>query len=118
MSTIPASSPHGAPLPPYLGARAHLSLAWLSQVFLSIVLALASVGLLLSTVPGLVREARETLLASCDGIERAADVMVSLPHYMAEGVNELNVKTLEAVSHGLANSLDLLLLAVQGIVIL
>lgn len=103
---------------PYLGPSAHLSLSWLSQTFLSILLLCASLILLISTVPTLVKDGKATLLASCDGIERAADVMVSLPHYTAGGVNEMNVKAVKAVTDGMADSLDLLLLAVQEIVLL
>lgn len=106
------------PLPPYLGARAHLSLSWLSQTFLSLLLLLASVGLLLSTVGSLVANAKADLASACTGLEAAADVAVSLPHYVAEGVNGLTVVAARAVTDGLADSLNLLLLAVQEIVIL
>ena len=118
MSPPSASTSSFQPLPPYLGARAHLSLSWLSRAFLSLVLLLASVGLLLSTVSTLVQEAKSSLTGACGGMEAAADVAVSVPHYMAAGVNEMTVVAARAVVEGLRDSLDLLLLAVQEIVIL
>jgi len=106
------------PPPPFLGARAHFSLSWLSQTFLSILLLIAAVVLLLTSVGTLVVEAKISLISACGGMEAAADVAVSLPHYMAAGVNELTVVTARAVVDGISDSLDLILLAVQEIVVL
>ncbi|GAA6008232.1 hypothetical protein JCM10207_000047 [Rhodosporidiobolus poonsookiae] len=113
----PISRPPRRPLHPFLGPRAHLSLSWLSQPFLSLLLVLVALGFLLSAVPPLVSEAKTSLAAACLGVEGAAGVAVSLPHYMAEGVNEMNVRAVRAVTEGAGEVLDMALYAAEKIII-
>lgn len=103
-------------LKPYLGPRAHLSLSWLSQHFLALLLVLITLAYLLALIPVLVRDAKDSLEAACAGVEGAASVAVSMPHYMADGVNELNVKAINALTDGAGTILDLLLQALEAIV--
>jgi hypothetical protein len=103
-------------LHPYLGPRARLSLSWLSQHFLALLLVLVALGFLLSSIPVLVKDGKATLTAACSGVEGAATVAVSLPHYMADGVNELNSKTISAVTNGAGTVLDLTLQALEAII--
>ncbi|GAA5863593.1 hypothetical protein JCM3774_006541 [Rhodotorula dairenensis] len=125
MAPLPTRSRHFSPvtpqvaagLNPYLGARAHLSLSWLSQHFLALVLVLVTLAYLLTAIPTLVREAKLSLSAACQGVQGAANVAVSMPHYMADGVNELNVKAINAITHGAGTMLDLLLQALEAIVL-
>ncbi|BGP11367.1 plasma membrane fusion protein prm1 [Rhodotorula toruloides] len=125
MTTYPPSYPiHLHPsypprpvLRPYLGPRAHISLSWLSQEFLALILLLIALAFLLASLPTLTRDAKASLLSACTGVEGAASVAVSLPHYMADGVNELNVRTVNAVTHGLGEVLDLMLQALEAIVL-
>lgn len=112
----PTSSPQRH-LKPYLGPRAHLSLSWLSQHFLALVLVLVALGFLLAQIPALVDDAKSSLNAACAGVEGAASVAVSLPHYMAGGINELNAKTVNALSEGAGTVLDLMLQALEAIVL-
>lgn len=100
---------------PFLGRRAHRSLAWLSHPLLALLLLGVSLVLLLGSVAHLVSDAKEALEASCRGVEGAANVMVSLPHYMADGVNDLNRRSVAAVVDGTAEVLDLGLEGVEGI---
>ncbi|GAA5844266.1 hypothetical protein JCM9279_001748 [Rhodotorula babjevae] len=115
-SVDPTSSPHRR-LKPYLGPRAHLSLSWLSQHFLALILVLVALSFLLAQIPTLVDDAKSSLTAACAGVEGAASVAVSLPHYMAGGINELNAKTVNALSEGAATVLDLMLQALEAIVL-
>ncbi|GAA6015773.1 hypothetical protein JCM11491_002474 [Sporobolomyces phaffii] len=104
-------------LHPYLGPRARLSLSWLSQHFLALLLVLVALGFLLASIPVLVRDGKATLTAACSGVEGAANVAVSLPHYMADGVNELNSKTITAVTTGAGTVLDLTLQALEALIL-
>ncbi|GAA5926511.1 pheromone-regulated protein PRM1 [Sporobolomyces koalae] len=104
-------------LHPYLGPRARLSLSWLSQHFLALLLVLVALGFLLSAIPPLVEDGKRTLTAACSGVEGAANVAVSMPHYLADGVNEMNAKTLTAVTNGAGTVLDLTLQALEAIIL-
>ncbi|KAL8293032.1 hypothetical protein RQP46_000726 [Phenoliferia psychrophenolica] len=104
-----------SPLAPYLGARAHLSLSWLTQTFLAILLLAISLSLLLASIPYLVKDAKKVFTSACAGMEDAADVLVSLPRYMADGVNELNAASVNLVVHGTRDVLDFELLAIEEI---
>ncbi|GAA5880772.1 hypothetical protein JCM1840_001368 [Sporobolomyces johnsonii] len=104
-------------LHPYLGPRARLSLAWLSQHFLALLLVLVALAFLLASIPPLVQDAKATLTAACAGVEGAASVAVSLPHYMADSVNELNSKAVSAVTNGAGTVLDLTLQALEAIIL-
>ena len=112
----PTSSPQRH-LKPYLGPHALLSLSWLSQHFLALVLVLVALAFLLAQIPALVDDAKSSLNAACAGVEGAASVAVSLPHYMAGGINELNAKTVNALSEGAGTVLDLMLQALEAIVL-
>lgn len=114
--TYPTQPPR-VPLQPYLGARARLSQSWLSQHFLALILVFIALVFLLAQIGGLVADAKSSLTAGCAGVEGAANVMVSLPHYMAEGVNELNQKSVQAVTSGAAEVLDLVLVGITQIIL-
>ncbi|GAA5864106.1 hypothetical protein JCM8547_005136 [Rhodosporidiobolus lusitaniae] len=113
----PTSSSSRRPLNPFLGPRAHLSLSWLSQHFLALLLVLIALAFLLASIPGLVTDGKDALNSACSGVEGAASVAVSLPHYMAGGVNEMNVKAVRAVTDGAATVMDLTLYAMEKIII-
>ncbi|KAK4700564.1 hypothetical protein P7C70_g5681, partial [Phenoliferia sp. Uapishka_3] len=104
-----------APLAPYLGSRANLSLFWLTQTFLALLLLAISLYLLLVSIPYLVKDAKQVFTSACHGAEDAADVVVSLPHYLADNVNELNAKAVNLVTTGAKDGLDFGLLAIQEI---
>jgi hypothetical protein len=124
MASYPPSYPtHFSPsytpprqLQPYLGPRAHLSLSWLSQTFLALILVFIALCFLLASLSALVADAKSSLTAACSGVEGAANVMVSLPHYMADGVNELNASAVSAVTGGAATVLDLVLQGISAII--
>ncbi|GAA5913508.1 hypothetical protein JCM6882_002383 [Rhodosporidiobolus microsporus] len=105
------------PLNPFLGPRARLSLSWLSQHFLALLLLLVTLSFLLASIPALVRDAKDGIASACQGVEGAASVAVSLPHYMADGVNEMNVAAVAAVTSGAATVIDWTLLAVEKVII-
>ncbi|GEM10975.1 plasma membrane fusion protein PRM1 [Rhodotorula toruloides] len=105
---LPPSYPPRPVLRPYLGPRAHISLSWLSQEFLALLLLLIALAFLLASIPALTRDAKASLTSACAGVEGAASVAVSLPHYMADGVNDFIIDTYRSLY------LCLLDLAVHG----
>jgi hypothetical protein len=115
--TYSFSPPPRPPLQPYLGARARLSQSWLSQHLLALILVFIALNFLLAQVGNLVADAKSSLTAGCAGVEGAANVVVSLPHYMADGVNELNQKSVQAVTRGAAEVLDLVLVGITQIIL-
>lgn len=102
-------------LRPYLGQRAHLSLSWLSQVLLSLLLISITLTLLLNNISHLVLDSKESFLASCQSVEGAASVIVNLPHYTADGINEGNRKSVDFVMQGTKEVLDFSLVSIQEI---
>ncbi|TKA53882.1 hypothetical protein B0A53_03672 [Rhodotorula sp. CCFEE 5036] len=117
MGSNPSPRARVVPLKPYLGLKARLSLSWLSQHVFALLLVLITLAYLLSAIPSLVRDAKQSLGAACQGVQGAANVAVSMPHYMAAGVNELNANAINALTHGAGTALDLLLQALQAIVL-
>lgn len=115
MNYPPSYPTPSRPLQPYLGPRAHLSLSWLSQAFLALLLLAIALSLLLASIDNLVSDAKSGFVASCQGVQGAANVMVSLPHYMADGVNELNAKSVAAITEGAATVIDVALQSIEAI---
>jgi NADH:ubiquinone oxidoreductase subunit K len=88
-------------LPAYLSARTHVFLSPLSTAFLSLVLLLVSLTLSFALVSASVDATKAGLMASCMATQAAASVAVSLPHYMASGLNNLSADSTEATLQGL-----------------
>lgn len=102
-------------LKPYLGPKAHISLSWLSHPLLALLLIILTLFFLLSQVSTLVIDARESLASACSGVEGAANVMVSIPHYIADDVNEMNVRAVQGAIQGTGEVLDLALEGIEGL---
>lgn len=74
-----------------------------------------SLSILLANVHYFVSDAEESYASACQGVQGAANVLVSLPHYTADGINEMNSKSVTAITHGAAEVLDFALLSVESI---
>ncbi|PLW14461.1 hypothetical protein PCASD_14379 [Puccinia coronata f. sp. avenae] len=116
----PTSSPSIAVtdpgLQPYLGLRARTSLAWLAYPILILVLILIQLILTLQSVHDGVGDAKREMASACSGIEGAASVAVSIPHFMADQTNDFLVTGAENIVHGLALVLDLSIRAIEAII--
>ncbi|KAK9897961.1 hypothetical protein P389DRAFT_210332 [Cystobasidium minutum MCA 4210] len=64
-----------------------------------------------------VESAKLKLASSCLGLEQAASVAVSFPHYLADNMNEVTASGAEAIVHGLSTVLDMSVLAVEKILV-
>lgn len=118
LSYPPVTSTSTEPgLQPYLGLRARASLAWLAYPILVLVLILIQLVLTLQSVHDGVGDAKREMAAACSGVEGAASVAVSIPHFMAEQTNDLLVSGAENVVHGLALVIDLSVRAIEAIIL-
>jgi len=61
--------------------------------------------------------ARAQALSACTGVESMGSAMASMPHYMAQGVNEAAARAIEAAVSGLEKTLMLALTGVEAIVV-
>lgn len=104
-------------LMPYLGLRARISLAWLSYPILIILLIVIQLILTLASLEDGRLDSKRELSASCAGLEAAASLATSLPHFMAQQTNQFIISRATDIVHGLASVLDLSLQAIQAIVL-
>ncbi|KAM0754021.1 hypothetical protein T439DRAFT_169746 [Meredithblackwellia eburnea MCA 4105] len=119
MSSFPPFTPprnHDNPQP-YLGPKAHQSQSLLTQPFLSLILLLASLSLLVQSVPFLVRDAKLVFSAACRGTEDSAGTMASLPHFVADGVNRANRDLVDDVVAKARETIDFLLVALEAVAV-
>jgi hypothetical protein len=72
--------------------------------------------LTLQSVQDGVGDAKREMAAACSGIEGAASVAVSIPHFMADQTNDFLVSGAENIVHGLALVLDLSIRAIEAII--
>lgn len=102
---------------PYLKLRATLSLAWLSHLLITMLLIGISLFLLLSSIDYAIIDAKDSVAASCRGVQGGASVLASIPFYTAESINSMNKKAAEDVIKGAAEVLDIALLSIEAIAI-
>ncbi|KNZ57672.1 uncharacterized protein VP01_2102g2 [Puccinia sorghi] len=112
-----AADPDPTGLQPYLGLRARTSLAWLAYPILILVLILIQLILTLQSVHDGVGDAKREMASACFGIEGAASVAVSIPHFMADQTNDFLVSGAENIVHGLAAVLDISIRAIEAIIL-
>ena len=103
-------------LHPYLGLTARRSLIWTNHLTLPLILTAFALVLALSSIDAGVDEAKRELTTACRATEQAASVAASLPHFAAQGVNELTASSAEGLVHGLAKVLDLALVALEALI--
>lgn len=102
---------------PYLGLRARLSQVWLNRWTVLLLLVLARVLMAASSIKTDMNRAKSEALSACTSVESMGDAMVSMPHYLAGGVNELTADGVNAAIDGLKTLLMLTLTGVEELVI-
>ena len=105
------------PFPPdgvtsYLGLQARLSQIWINIWSFLLLLVLARALFAISSLGSEMSYAKREVLSSCSSVETAGSTMASMPHYLAQGVNELTSMGVEEAIRGLES---VLLLAVSGV---
>ncbi|KAK7544078.1 uncharacterized protein J3D65DRAFT_5113 [Phyllosticta citribraziliensis] len=113
---VPRPLPNQAPyLTPYLGLRARLSQVWINRWTVLLFLILVRVLIATKDLNSNLDSARREALSACTSVETAGSVMASMPHYMAQGVNELTATGIDKTVEGLMSMLDLTVTAVEEI---
>ncbi|RAK97633.1 pheromone-regulated protein PRM1 [Aspergillus ibericus CBS 121593] len=102
---------------PYLGLRARLSQVWLNRWTVLLLLVLARVLMAVTTIKTDMGRAKSEALSACTSVESMGDAMVSMPHYLAEGVNDLTGDMVDAAVDGLQMMLMLTLTGVEELII-
>ena len=99
-------------LTPYLGLRARLSQVWINRWTILILLVLARVLIAIGSLHNDIDSAKVQALSACSSVESMGSTMASLPHYMAQGTNELAAHGVEKAVDGLQ---EMLFMAITGV---
>jgi hypothetical protein len=99
-------------LTPYLGLRAKLSQIWINRWTILLVLVLVRTLIAIANLDDNLGSARIQALSACSGVEAAGSAMASMPHFMAQGVNELTATGVEKAVDAL---MAMLMLTVSGV---
>ncbi|KAL8910935.1 MAG: hypothetical protein Q9171_003840 [Xanthocarpia ochracea] len=115
---ISRDAPHTVPqITPYLGLRARLSQIWINRWTVLLFLILVRLLIAVAGLNGGVGSAKSEALSACRGVESAASSMVSMPHYMSRGVNELAASGVEKAVRGLQSMLFMTITGVEELVV-
>ncbi|KUL84658.1 hypothetical protein ZTR_06661 [Talaromyces verruculosus] len=102
---------------PYLGLKARLSQIWINRWTILILLVLVRVLLASTNLQGNMDNAQSQALSACNSVQSAGSAMASLPHYMAQGVNELTADGVTKAVNGLVQVLELMITGVEALVV-
>lgn len=102
---------------PYLGLKARLSQIWINRWTILILLVLVRVLLASTNLQGNMDNAQSQALSACNSVQSAGSAMASLPHYMAQGVNELAADGITKAVNGLVEVLELMITGVEALVV-
>jgi hypothetical protein len=89
---------------PYLALPARLSQVWLNRWTLLFMLIFVQLLSTASFLQSDIQNAKRDALAACSALEQSASVVASLPHFMAQGLNTMTDKGVEASVSALAKT--------------
>ncbi|GAB7337059.1 hypothetical protein MBLNU457_g2467t1 [Dothideomycetes sp. NU457] len=104
-------------LTPYLGLRARLSQIWINRWTILLLLVLVRTLFAIASLDDNLNTARQQALSACTSVENVGSSMASMPHYLADGVNELTADGIEKAINGLMQGLILSVTGVEEIVL-
>lgn len=104
-------------LKPYLGLRARLSQIWINRWTILLLLVLIRLLFAIASTDSSLASARREALSACTQVETMGSSMASMPHFMAEGVNEMTAAGVEKAVNGLMKMMELSVTGVEEIVI-
>lgn len=104
-------------LKPYLGFRARLSQIVLNKWTILLLLILIRLLFAIAGTDDSLSSARREALSACTSVEKVGSAMASMPHYMAQGVNEMTASGIEKSVHALFTMLDMTVTGVEEIVL-
>lgn len=114
----PRPTPYTTPsITPYLGLRARLSQVWINRWTILLLLVLARSLIAVSGIKNDLDSARREALSACSSVESIGSAMASMPHYMAQGVNEMTATGVEKAVNGLMEMTTMSVTGVEEIVL-
>lgn len=102
---------------PYLGFRSRMSQVWLNRWTVLLALTLARLLLATNSLDHDMASARREALSACTSVELMGSTMVSMPHYMAVGVNDLTATGVEKAVDGLREMLFMTITGAEELVV-
>ncbi|BFZ59291.1 plasma membrane fusion protein prm1 [Saitoella coloradoensis] len=98
---------------PYIGLWGRLSQSWLNRWTVLLFLIFVRLYIASKSLSSDLAVAKAQALSACSGVESGASVLASLPHYMADGVNELTASSIESAVGALKSGLQLVITGVE-----
>lgn len=102
---------------PYLGLRSRLSQVWLNRWTILLLLVLARVLIAVAGMQSDMGSAKREALSACTSVESMGSAMVSMPHYLSQGVNELTAAGVEKAVSALKTMLLLTITGVEELIL-
>ncbi|KAI9726838.1 MAG: plasma membrane fusion protein prm1 [Chrysothrix sp. TS-e1954] len=102
---------------PYPALRSRLSQVWINRWTVLLFLVLVRTLLAISDIDDGIGDAKREALSACTGVESMGTAMASMPHYLAQGINELTASGVEKAVDGLMSMLTLTVTGVEQIVL-
>lgn len=97
---------------PYLGLRSRMSQVWINRWTVLLLLILVRVLIAIAGLNNDLDSARTEAMSACTSVEDMGSAMVSMPHYLSAGVNELAASGIEKAVAGL---FQMLLMTITGV---
>jgi len=104
-------------LTPYLGFRARLSQIPINRWSILLFLVLVRLLFAIASSNESLASARREALSACTQVENIGSSMASMPHYMAQGVNEMTASGVEKAVDGLMSMLEMSVTGVEEIIL-
>jgi hypothetical protein len=104
-------------LKPYLGLRARLSQIWINRFTILLLLVLVRLLFAIASTDSGLQSAKREALGACTQVENIGSSMASMPHFMAQGVNEMTATGVEKAVNGLMTMMDLGVTGIEEIVV-
>lgn len=108
---------HTPYLTPYLGLRARLSQAFINRWTILLLLVLVRLLFAVASTDSSLTSAKREALSACTQVENIGSSMASMPHFMAQGVNEMTASGVEKAVSGLMTMLEMSVTGVEEIVL-
>ncbi|KAL5362483.1 plasma membrane fusion protein prm1 [Aspergillus floccosus] len=102
---------------PYLGLRSRLSQVWLNRWTILLLLVLARVLIAVAGMQSDMGSAKREALSACSSVESMGSAMVSMPHYLSQGVNEMTAAGVEKAVSALKTMLLLTITGVEELIL-
>lgn len=104
-------------LTPYLGFRARLSQIPINRWSILLFLVLVRLLFAIASSNESLASARREALSACTQVESIGSSMASMPHYMAQGVNQMTASGVEKAVDGLMSMLEMSVTGVEEIIL-